>query len=143
MSRTKSKSCCRKKAPYKLQITDYEKEKVYYFAFPGNADMGFNPSPPCLKLETFLKIAGSRYEVVKVRARIEAMALRVFPLSVRSLLLTCRSCSPQGSQHLLKAPKGKCPYIEFNGEVIGDSEIVITRLKVRTAAASMFRTLPP
>ena len=59
-----------------------------------------NPSPFCIKLETWLKIAGLPY-----RTKICA--------------------DPR------KGPKGKIPFIEIGGEVLGDSELIIEALKSR------------
>lgn len=57
-------------------------------------------SPFCLKLETYLRMAGIRYT-------------NVFLMNPS------------------KAPKGKLPYININGELIGDSGLIITALASR------------
>lgn len=54
-------------------------------------------SPFCIKLETFLKLAGIAYE--------------------------------RASCDLAEAPKGKGPYVRLDGELIGDSELIIRRLE--------------
>jgi glutathione S-transferase len=59
-----------------------------------------NPSPYCLKLETFLRLAGLDYQVRSVG-------------------------NPR------RAPKGKLPYIELDGEAIADSAIIQRRLAER------------
>jgi len=59
-----------------------------------------NPSPFCIKLETWLRIAGLDYEAVP------------WP-------------DPR------KAPKGKIPFVELDGERVGDSEIIIAKLVER------------
>lgn len=57
-----------------------------------------NPSPFCIKVETYLRLAGIPYEIV---------------------LLGDPS----------KAPKGKGPYIEDDGQIIPDSHFIIAHLK--------------
>ncbi|MBC9251939.1 hypothetical protein A9179_16835 [Pseudomonas alcaligenes] len=59
-----------------------------------------NISPYCLKLETFLRLTGQRYQVKNLS-------------------------DPS------KGPKGKLPFIELEGEVIGDSAIVLQHLSKR------------
>jgi len=86
------------KKKYVIKIKNPQKDKVYLFQFHGSPPIGMNPSPPCLKLETFLRIANLPYEEVP-------------------------------GDHLGTAPKNKCPYIELNGQVVADSEMVIEHLK--------------
>ncbi len=59
-----------------------------------------DPSPFCIKLELWLKMAGIEY----------------------------RSIADGDTR---KAPKEKIPYIKIDGEVIGDSELIIANLKQR------------
>jgi glutathione S-transferase len=68
---------------------------LYHFA----DDWGFDPSPFCLKLETYLKLA------------------RV-PFEKRTSLVA-----------FMRAPKKKLPYIVDDGQVVDDSEGVIEYLK--------------
>jgi glutathione S-transferase len=56
-------------------------------------------SPFCVKLETWLKMAGIPYRV--------------------------------GVANPLKAPKGKMPYIELDGAIMGDSQLIVERLAER------------
>jgi len=67
------------------------------FQFPPNFGVP-NPSPFCLKVETWLRMAGMDYQVKTV-------------------------FDPR------KAPKGKLPFIELDGRVIADSEIILRTLK--------------
>ncbi len=55
-------------------------------------------SPPCMKLETWLRIAHIAYEIE-------------IPMD------------------FTKAPKGKIPFIEYEGKLIGDSTLIIEMLK--------------
>ncbi|EGJ29215.1 MULTISPECIES: Tom37 metaxin N-terminal-like domain-containing protein [Moorena] len=55
-------------------------------------------SPPCIKLETWLRIANIAYDI-------------------------------EITKDFTKAPKGKIPFIEYKGELIGDSTIIIEMLK--------------
>ena len=57
-------------------------------------------SPPCMKLETWLRIAKLPYQ------------------SVTELYL-----------HFEKAPKGKIPFIDYQGKLIGDSTLIIEMFK--------------
>ncbi len=57
-----------------------------------------NTSPFCMKLETYLRMAGIEYK-------------------------------SDTSGDLQKAPKGKLPYIEDNGQIIADSNLIIEYLK--------------
>jgi glutathione S-transferase len=59
-----------------------------------------NASPFCLKLETYLRMAGLPYETPR-------FAMREFS----------------------KAPKGKLPYIDDNGKIVADSTLIIDYLK--------------
>jgi glutathione S-transferase len=56
-------------------------------------------SPFCVKLETYLKMAGIEY----------------------------RSKAP----NFAKAPKGRIPYVEFEGQIMGDSGLIIEEFKKR------------
>lgn len=56
-------------------------------------------SPFCVKLETYLRMAGLEFRVEK------------------------------GAQNLKRSPKGKMPFIDHDGTRIGDSELVIAYLK--------------
>ena len=56
-----------------------------------------NMSPFCVKLETYLRMAGIKYE----KPRLD----------------------------FLKAPKGKIPFVELDGKLMGDSSLVIEALK--------------
>ena len=58
-----------------------------------------NFSPYCLKVETYLRMAGLDFQIKPV-------------------------VDPR------KAPKGKLPFIELDGQLIADSEIILRRLKV-------------
>ncbi|MFO1425491.1 MAG: glutathione S-transferase family protein [Steroidobacteraceae bacterium] len=67
---------------------------------PGGRPWGMpNLSPFCSKLETYLRMAGWRYEWR--------------PSDFR------------------KAPKGKIPYIELDGQLLGDSQLIIEELERR------------
>ena len=55
-------------------------------------------SPPCLKLETWLRIANIAYDI-------------------------------EIPQDFTKAPKGKVPFIDYEGKLIGDSTLIIEMLK--------------
>lgn len=55
-------------------------------------------SPPCVKLETWLRIANIAYEI-------------------------------EIPQDFTKAPKGKIPFIDYEGKLIGDSTLIIEMLK--------------
>ncbi|NEO71800.1 glutathione S-transferase family protein [Moorena sp. SIO3H5] len=55
-------------------------------------------SPPCLKLETWLRIANIAYDI-------------------------------EIPQDFTKAPKGKIPFIDYKGKLIGDSTLIIEMLK--------------
>lgn len=68
--------------------------KLYQFPKPKKFP---NFSPFCVKLETYLKIAGIPYE-------------------------------PKYTINLKKNPKKKMPYIELDGEIIGDSTIIVNKL---------------
>lgn len=57
-----------------------------------------NASPFCMKLETYLRMAGLPYQL-------------------------------KNGMHHMKAPKGKLPYIEDDGRVIGDSGLIIEYLR--------------
>src|SRR5882672_9312533 len=57
-----------------------------------------NGSPFCMKLETYLRMTGQRFELVS-------------------------------NGNVLKAPKGKLPYIEDNGKLICDSTLIVDYLK--------------
>ncbi|MBL8352864.1 MAG: glutathione S-transferase family protein [Burkholderiaceae bacterium] len=59
-----------------------------------------NASPFCMKLETWLRMAGLAFELVN-------------------------------DGNVLKAPKGKLPYIEDEGRVVADSHFIIEYLKTR------------
>jgi glutathione S-transferase len=59
-----------------------------------------NASPFCLKLETYLRMAGLQFEI-----------------------------PPAKLEHLQKAPKGKMPYVDDNGEIVADSTFIIDHLK--------------
>lgn len=65
---------------------------IRLYQFPAGFDVP-NVSPFCLKLETFMRLAGVQYQVRALR-------------------------DPR------KAPKGKLPYIDFDGELIADSAII-------------------
>jgi glutathione S-transferase len=58
-----------------------------------------NASPFCMKLETYLRMAGIPFEL-----------------------------SPPNLQDLRKAPKGKMPFIDDNGKIIADSTFIIDYL---------------
>jgi glutathione S-transferase len=57
-----------------------------------------NASPFCMKLETYLRMAGLPFELVN-------------------------------DGNVMKAPKGKLPYIEDNGRAIADTQFIIEHLK--------------
>lgn len=59
-----------------------------------------NASPFCMKVETYLRMAGLGHQLVN-------------------------------DGNLLKAPKGKLPYIEDDGQVVADSSFIIEHLKRR------------
>ncbi|WP_138380961.1 Tom37 metaxin N-terminal-like domain-containing protein [Luteithermobacter gelatinilyticus] len=69
---------------------------LYKFGRLGNL---VDPSPPCLKVDSYLRMAGLEYQAV------------------------------DGVDGLRKAPKGKLPYIEDNGAVIPDSTFILHYLK--------------
>jgi glutathione S-transferase len=58
-----------------------------------------DPSPFCVKVEAYLKLAGLPYETLS------------------------------GAHYLRKAPKGKLPYIEDNGTIVPDSSFILSYLK--------------
>ncbi len=58
-----------------------------------------NPSPFCMRMETYLRMTGQPFEVYT------------------------------GVQYLSKAPKKKLPYIEDNGQTLADSALIIDSLK--------------
>ncbi|MGD0960592.1 MAG: glutathione S-transferase family protein [Methylomonas sp.] len=70
--------------------------KLYNFGPIGDV---CDASPFCVKVETYLKLAGIPYE------------------------------THSGAQYLRKAPKGKLPYIEDNGKIIPDSCFILKYLK--------------
>ncbi|MBC7944174.1 MAG: glutathione S-transferase N-terminal domain-containing protein, partial [Burkholderiales bacterium] len=57
-----------------------------------------NASPFCMKLETYLRMAGLPFEIAP-------------------------------NANIMKAPKGKMPYIEDNGRAIADSSLIIEYLR--------------
>jgi glutathione S-transferase len=59
-----------------------------------------NASPFCMKLETYLRMAGVPFEM-----------------------------APPNLQDLHKAPKGKMPFVDDNGKIIADSTFIIDYLK--------------
>jgi glutathione S-transferase len=59
-----------------------------------------NASPFCMKLETYLRMAGVPFQI-----------------------------APPNMQDLRKAPKGKMPFIDDNGKIIADSTFIIDYLK--------------
>jgi glutathione S-transferase len=60
-----------------------------------------NASPFCMKLENYLRMAGLPFELVN------------------------------NGMHLMKAPKGKLPYIEDDGQVVADTSVIIEHLKAK------------
>lgn len=59
-----------------------------------------NPSPFCIKVETYLRMTQLPFEVVR-----------------------------NSNKNLMKSPKGKLPFIEDKGEIIADSTFIIEYLK--------------
>ena len=59
-----------------------------------------NASPFCMKLETYLRMAGLAFELVN-------------------------------DGNVMKAPKGKLPYIEDEGQVVSDTQFIIEHLKAK------------
>jgi glutathione S-transferase len=76
--------------------------KVYQFAPAFGLP---NASPFCMKLETWLRMAGLPFELVNDGMR------------------------------LVKAPKGKLPYIDDDGTVVADTSLIIEHLKQRYGVA--------
>ena len=70
--------------------------KIYNFGPIGDV---CDASPFCVKVETYMKLAGITYETYS------------------------------DAQNLRKAPKGKLPFIEDNGKVIADSSFILKYLK--------------
>ena len=62
-----------------------------------------NMGPFCIKLETYLRMAGWGYEWQRSDFR--------------------------------RAPKGKIPYVSLDGELVGDSQLIMQRLERSRAAA--------
>ena len=77
---------------------------IQLFVGPGGPDV-LNYSPPCMKVEIWLRIAGLSYEA-KQAARLA---------------------------DLRRAPKGKLPYIVDGNDVVADSEIIISFLSRKYA----------
>jgi len=69
------------------------------FQFPPNPET-HNLSPFCLKLETYLRLAGIPFE-------------------------------SKAEGNPMKGPKGKLPFVEIDGERIGDSAFIIEHLKAK------------
>jgi glutathione S-transferase len=63
-----------------------------------------SPSPFCMKLETYLRMAGIHFTSINILDALVAPANR-------------------------KAPKKKIPFIEYNGKLIGDSSLIMDFLK--------------
>jgi glutathione S-transferase len=59
-----------------------------------------NASPFCMKMETYLRMAALPFEA-----------------------------PPSKMQHIMKAPKGKMPYISDGGKIVADSSLIIDYLK--------------
>jgi glutathione S-transferase len=59
-----------------------------------------NASPFCMKMETYLRMAALPFEA-----------------------------PPSKMQHIMKAPKGKMPYINDGGKIVADSSLIIDYLK--------------
>lgn len=74
---------------------------IKLYQFPSAWGLAGSISPPCMKLETWLRIAGIPYEVA--------------PFT---------SPEPQ-------PPKGKWPFIDDGGEIIADSTLIIEHLRRR------------
>lgn len=72
--------------------------KLYNFGQFGELP---DPSPFCLKVDIYLRMAGLNFECVS------------------------------GIDNLKKAPKGKLPFIEDEGKIVADSEFIIAYLKER------------
>lgn len=71
---------------------------------PGGRTWGMpNLGPFCMKLETYLRMAGWTYEWQRANFR--------------------------------AAPKGKIPYVSLDGELMGDSQLILERLEAARAAA--------
>jgi glutathione S-transferase len=71
---------------------------------PGGRPWGMpNMGPFCIKLETYLRMAGWGYEWQRSDFR--------------------------------RAPKGKIPYVSLDGELVGDSQLILQRLERSRAAA--------
>ncbi len=60
-----------------------------------------DPSPFCLKVDAYLRMSGMEY------------------------------CSRPGLGNLRKAPKGKLPFIEDDGKIIADSQIILRHLEAK------------
>jgi glutathione S-transferase len=82
------------------------KPAIKLFQGPPVYGLPWSPSPPCMKLTTWLRMAGVPYE------------LGPFPSMTQP------------------PPKGKIPYIEDDGALIGDSTLIIEHLK-RTRAIDL------
>ena len=63
-----------------------------------------SPSPFCMKLETYMRMAGIPFRSINILDALVAPANR-------------------------KAPKGKIPFIEYEGQTIGDSSLILEFLK--------------
>lgn len=84
---------------------------IKLYQFPSAWGLAGSISPPCMKMETWLRMTGIPYQV------------EPFP-------------SPT------KPPKGKWPYIDDNGVIIGDSTIIVEHLK-RTRGIDPDQDLTP
>jgi len=81
------------------QTTSDKKPAIKLFQVPTAYGLAGSASPPCMKLETWLRLAGVPYEMGD------------WPSMTKP------------------APKGKVPYIEDDGALIGDSTLIIEHLK--------------
>jgi len=82
--------------PPPVHKKDFEKDIVYLYQYPRCPKVP-NVSPRCLKVETWLKLHGIKYENVNHNAK-------------------------------LRSKRGLLPFVELNGEEIGDSELIIKSL---------------
>src|SRR4051812_22261677 len=86
------------------------KSTIKLFQYPPAYGLAGSASPACMKLETWLRIAGVPYE--------------------------------PGAPMTKQPPKGKMPFIEDEGVLIGDSTLIIEHLK-RTRQVDPDRSLGP
>ncbi|CAD6197788.1 unnamed protein product [Caenorhabditis auriculariae] len=81
------------------QKMNWKQDVVYLYQFPRPATKAPSLSPFCLKIETFLRVYGIKYE------------------SISSWIT------------LKQSPRGLLPFIELNGQQIADSQVIVWTLQ--------------